>query len=142
MCDYRDARAERRSSRSKGLGKEAAGPRRSRRGKPAELGRRCVTKEQGARESERPWQGRERQVLHVLALDGDGRLERALVRLRLADGSRFTAWVAAVTFGGANGATHGRDGLYGFTRGGQPRTAATVSGSSSPESWAGDGWQR
>ena len=89
------ARAERRSSRSKGLGKEAAGPRRSRRGKPAELGRRCVTKEQGARESERPWQGRERRVLHVLALDGDGRLERALVRLRLADGSRFTAWVAA-----------------------------------------------
>ena len=28
-------------------------------------------------------------------VDGGGRLERALVRLRLADGSRFTAWVAA-----------------------------------------------
>ena len=34
-------------------------------------------------------------MLHVLALDGDERLERALVRLRLADGSHFMAWVAA-----------------------------------------------
>ena len=56
------------------------------------MGRRCVTKAQGEREE--PWRGRRKVAERLLALDGDTRLERALVRWRLQDGSRTLLWTA------------------------------------------------